>query len=128
MLARQRSAETLTLGLASLSAAATANATSAWIDMRGYEGEVVVDINVGVITGTLDMTFNTNDAGSDSGATAIVPLDGALAQITTSNDVAVYRARFDARQLRGYLKIIGTIVTGPALVGYNISGCKKYTA
>lgn len=124
-LANQAQAGTPLLLLASQSCAATANATSAWTAISGYEGVVSVIINVGAITGTLDITFNTNDAASDSGADAIVPLGGALAQITTSNDVAVYKADFDARALQGYLKVIGTIVTGPALLSYTLIGRKK---
>jgi hypothetical protein len=124
-LANHTQANTPLLLLAPLSAAATANATSAWTAIAGYEGIVAVHVHVGVITGTLDITFSTNDAASDSGADAIVPLNGALAQITTSNDVAVYVAYFDSRVLQGHLKIIGTIVTGPAIVGYTFVGRQK---
>lgn len=113
--------------LAPVSAANTAAATSAWTAVPGYEGEVAVEIAVGIITGTLDLTFSTNDAASDSGATAIVPIDGALAQVTTSNDDAIYTAVFPAKALRGYLKVIGTVGTGPALIAYTLIGRKKYT-
>lgn len=124
-LANQPSANSVLLLLASQSAANTAAATSAWTAVAGYEGQVQVVINVGTITGTVDFTFHTNTSGSDSGQTAIVPLDGAPAQITTSNDVAVYVARFDARVLQGYLKVTGTVVTGPALLSYTLIGRKK---
>ena len=124
-LANQATAETPLLLLASVSAANTAAATSAWTAVAGYEGIVSVIINVGVITGTVDITFNTNDAASDTGADAIVPLGGALAQITTSNDVAVYKADFDARVIQGYLKVIGTVGTGPAVISYTLVGRKK---
>lgn len=127
MLAVQLGACTTTQALKSQSAANTAAATSAYIDLRGYEGEVVVDINIGTVVGTVDFTFSTNSAANGTGASLIVPLDGAIAQITPSNDDAVYTARFDANQLRGYLSIIGTVGTGPALLGYTIKGCKKYT-
>lgn len=125
-LANAMGALTRTKITAAVSAANTAAATSAWIDARGYEGEIAVEISVGIITGTLDLTFNTNDAASDTGATAIVPIDGALAQITTSNDDAIYTAIFPTRALRGYLKVIGTVGTGPALIAYTLIGRKKY--
>lgn len=124
-LANQPSANSALLLLASQSAANTAAATSAWAAIAGYEGQVLVVISVGTITGTIDFTFHTNSAASDSGQTAIVPLDGALAQVTTANDVAVYIARFDSRVLQGYLKVTGTIVTGPALLSYTLIGRKK---
>lgn len=126
-LATQLGACTTLQALASQSAANTAAASSAYLDVRGYEGEIVVDINVGVVTGTIDFSFSTNDQANGTGASAVVPMDGALAQVTPSNDVAVYTVRFDARSLRGYLSIIGTIVTGPALLSYTIKGRKKYT-
>jgi hypothetical protein len=119
---------TRTKMLAAVSAANTAAATSAYIDVRGYDGQVAVEISQGVITGTVDYTFSTNDAANSSGATLIVPLGGALAQITTSNDDAVYTAIFDAKQLRGYLSVIGTVGTGPAVVSYTFIGRKKYAA
>lgn len=127
MLARLLGALTWTKLFAPVSAANTAAATSAWTQVSGYEGEIAVLINAGILTGTLDITFSTNDAASDTGATAIVPLDGALAQITTSNDDAIYVARFDARSIRGYLKVVGAVVTGPALIAYTMVGGKKYT-
>lgn len=113
---------------APVSAANTAAATSAWTQVAGYEGEIAVEIAVGIITGTLDITFSTNDAASDTGATAIVPVDGALAQITTSNDDAIYTAIFPTRALRGYLKVVGTVGTGPALIAYTLIGRKKYAS
>jgi hypothetical protein len=123
--ASQIGALTRTKIFAPVSAANTA-AASAWTDARGYEGDVAVEISVGVITGTLDITFTTNDAASDSGATAIVPTGGALAQITTSNDDAIYTAIFPASALRGYIKVVGTVGTGPALIAYTLIGRKKY--
>lgn len=124
-LASSISALTRTKIIASVSAANTA-AASAWVDARGYEGAVAVEISVGVITGTLDLTFTTNTSASDSGATAVVPISGALAQVTTSNDDAIYTAIFDANQLRGYLKVVGTVATGPSLISYTLIGRKKY--
>jgi hypothetical protein len=111
---------------APVSAANTAAATSAWTAVQGFEGEVKVLIDVGIITGTVDFTFSTNDAANGTGATTIVPIGGALAQVTTSNDDAMYEATFPATQLRGYLQVVGTVGTGPALVSYSIIGRKKY--
>lgn len=124
-LANQPTANTPLLLLASQSATNTAAATTAWTAVAGYEGQVQIVINVGTITGTIDFTFYTNSVASDSGQAEITPLDGALAQVTTSNDVAVYVARIDARVLRGYLKVVGTVVTGPALLSYTLMGRKK---
>ncbi len=124
-LANQAPAVTPLLLLACQSAANTAAATSAFVAVSGYEGIVSVLIAVGAITGTIDFTFETATDTGGTGNVAIVPLGGALAQVTTSNDVAVYIAHFDTRALKGALKVIGTIVTGPALVSYTLLGRKK---
>jgi hypothetical protein len=124
-LANQAQAETALLILKSQSAANTAAATSAYVAVTGYEGVVKVVINIGTITGTVDFTFSTATDSGGTGAAAIVPLGGALAQITTSNDDAVYVANFDARVLKGFLQVIGTVVTGPALLSYTLIGRPK---
>lgn len=112
---------------ASVSAANTA-AASFWTAVPASEGIVLLVLSVGIITGTLDFTFTTNTAASDSGATAVVPIGGTIAQITTSNDDAVYVAAFPATALRGFVKVIGTIVTGPALISYTMISHPKYAS
>jgi hypothetical protein len=112
--------------LNSVSAANTAAATSAWIAVAEYEGHVGVLINTGIITGTITYTFATATDGSGTGSAAIVPLGGALTQVTTSNDDGTpYIAYFDKSALLGYIQVIGTVVTGPALISYTLIGRKK---
>jgi hypothetical protein len=56
MLLNQASAATSTSLLDALSAAATANATSGsgkWLDVRPYDGEIIVTQNLGAVTGTI---------------------------------------------------------------------------
>jgi hypothetical protein len=124
--ASQVSALTTLKVLNSVSAANTAAATSGWIAVSEYEGHIAVLINVGIITGTIDFTFKTATSGAGAGEALIVPLGGALTQLTTSNDDGTpYIAFFDARKLTGYLQVIGTVVTGPALLSYTVIGRKK---
>lgn len=117
---------TRTKVFAAVSAANTAAASSGWIDVRGYEGDIAFEISQGIITGTLDWTFEDSPNSGGTSNAAIVPIGGNLAQITTSNDDAHYTAVFPATQPRGWMKIIGTIVTGPALISVTIIGRKKY--
>ena len=125
----QRSQDTVLNILSPVSAAATANATSAWVDVRGFEGDVQVLVHTGAITGTITYTFQTATDSSGTGARSITPAEGALVQVTTSNDDPnLQKATFEARNLDGFLKITGTIVTGPALVGVTLVGRKKYTS
>jgi hypothetical protein len=112
--------------LNSVSAANTAAATSGWIAVTEYTGHIAVVINTGIITGTIDYTFKTATDGSGTGEAALVPLGGALAQVTTSNDDGTpYIAVFDTRKLLGYIQVIGTIATGPAVISYQLIGRKK---
>lgn len=120
-LASQGSAQTVTLLLKSQSCANTAAATSAWTAIPGNaEGSVLVVINIGTITGTIDFTFNTASDGSGTGSAALTNLATAIPQITTSNDDAVYVARFPASVMKGYINVVGTIGTGPALLSYTM--------
>jgi hypothetical protein len=124
--ASQVSALTTLKVLNSVSAANTAAATSGWIAVAEYEGHIAVLINTGIITGTITYTFQTATDGSGTGAAAIVPLGGALTALTTSNDDGTpYIAFFDPRKLTGYIQVIGTVVTGPALISYTVIGRKK---
>lgn len=112
--------------LNSVSAANTAAATSGWIQVSNYEGLIGLLLSTGIITGTITYTFETATDGSGTGAAAITPLGGALTQLTTSNDDGTpYLALFDTRKLTGYIRVIGTIVTGPALISYTILGRLK---
>jgi hypothetical protein len=121
MLASQASAATATLLLKSQSAANTSAATSAWTAVpTSSEGMVLVIINIGTITGTIDFTFNTATDGAGTGSAALTNLATAIPQITTSNDDAVYVARFPASVMKGYINVVGTIVTGPALLSYTM--------
>jgi hypothetical protein len=119
-------AVTVTAIINPVSAANTAAATSAGIATAGYEGDIALVLQVGVITGTLDFTFATADNSGMTNPTAVTPVGGALAQVTTSNDVATYVAVIPSTQSKGWIQVIGTIVTGPALIGYSMVGMKKY--
>lgn len=123
-----RLSDTVQALLSAVSAANTAAASSAFVDVRGYEGDVQLTLNVGIIVGTLTYTFQTATDGAGTGARTIVPNEGALTVVTTANDDPnCQKATFEARNLDGFLKVIGTVVTGPAIVAYSLTGRKKYT-
>lgn len=119
---------TATAILEPIDAAATANATSAYVDVKGYEGYLSVICYAGILdAGTVDWTFSTASDSGGTGAATIVPIGGALTQVTTSNDNPnIQVAVFDCTQLKGFLKTIGTIATGGALVSTCAVGVKKY--
>lgn len=96
-----------------VSAANTAAATSGWIDVRSYEGDIAIIQQIGAITGTLDGKIQDATDGSGTGAADIAGL--AYTQVTTANNVQKLVIR--ASSTRGYIKYVGTVVTGPAIVG-----------
>lgn len=109
-----------------VSAANTAAATTSFLAVAGYEGQIAIVINTGIITGTITYTFATADNGSGTNPTTIVPIGGALTVVTTSNDDTTAQiALFDVTKLQGYISVIGTVVTGPALISYTLIGRLK---
>lgn len=114
--------------LASASAANTAAATSAYVDVRGFEGQIAVVVDTGILVdGTATYTFDTATDSGATGTAAVVPLGGALTVVTTSNDPLLQIAVFDCTQLKGFLRIVGTkSAAGAFQVGANVIGLKKY--
>src|SRR6188768_3562610 len=117
MLANQMGALTAVKCLNAVDAADTATASSAYVAVSGFEGQIAVVISTGIIDGgSVTYTFSTATDDQGAGAATIVPNGGALTAITTSNDDGTpYVAVFDTRVLKGYFKVIATVVTGGAL-------------
>jgi hypothetical protein len=113
--------------LNAVDAADTAGASSPYVAVSGFEGQIAVVISTGLLdAGSVTYTFSTATDDQGAGAATIVPIGGALTAITTSNDDGTpYIARFDTRVLKGYFKVIATVVTGGALVAYVIIGRQK---
>lgn len=122
---------TATALLAPASCAATANATGAGVAAHEYEGAVAFVQQVGVVTaGTITGKIVTSDDSGLSGATDVTFLDGTttFTAVTTSNDPKTEVKYADARALKAYVGYIGTIVTGPAVVGASVVGVTKYAS
>lgn len=126
MLANQAQAcEVLSL-LTAASAANTAAATGSGVDIAKYEGDLMVTQVIGVITGTIDGKLQQCD---DAGGTNAEDITGAtFTQVTTANDNPnVQRISVPAGSLtRPFLRYVGTIVTGPAIVGVTLHSHPKY--
>lgn len=106
-----------------VSAAATANATSAWVDVRKYEGDLVFTTQVGALTGSITWTIEDATDGSGTGGAGITPNEGAFAAGAANQ---IQKRTVNAGATRGYVRVVGTIVTGPALVAANIKSHPKY--
>lgn len=125
-LANQMGALTTLSILNAVDAVNTAAATSAKVAVSGYEGQVAVVVDTGVVdAGSITYTFLTDSDGAGAGEVAVVPVGGALTVVTTSNDPLTQIAVFNVSQLKGYLQVVGTIASGGVLVSYTLVGRKK---
>lgn len=110
------------------SKAATANATGTGVLVHEYEGDLLITQVVGAITGTIDGKLQSCTDASGTGAEDIP--GATFTQVTTANDdpnvqtIAINAG--SAIQGKPYVRYIGTIVTGPAVVGVTMHARKKY--
>lgn len=105
-----------------VSAANTAAATSAYINMKDAEGDLMIVVAVGAITGSFTPTFEHASDSGGTGSVAIVPNEGAIGAMT-ANTTVKRTIRKDA--IQGFLRILGTIVTGPVLVSCSVTHRQK---
>jgi hypothetical protein len=128
MLGNEGQAAAITSLLAPVSAANTAAATSGWIDARAYEGDLVFSVQTGVVTaGQIVWTVEHASDGSGTGAAAITPNEGAFTVVTTSNDPLTEKRTVSANAIAGWVRVVGTITTGPAIVAASLLSRPKYT-
>jgi hypothetical protein len=129
MMNSQASAATATSLLDAVDAADTAAASSGsgkWLDVRPYEGELLVIQQIGVVdagsvTGKLQ-------SASDANGTSAADITGAtFTAVTTSNDPNTQCIAVDPKKVTGgFLGYVGTVVTGGALISVIAAGKKKY--
>jgi hypothetical protein len=124
MLGNQGQAASAVILLSPVSAAATVNATSAWVDVRAAEGDLVFTNQIGALTGSLTWTIEDATDGSGTGAAGITPNEGAYAAGAANQ---IQKRTINASAVRGWVRCVGTIVTGPVLVAVNIKYHPKYT-
>lgn len=105
-----------------VSAANTAAATSGWVDVRGYEGDLLFIAQVGAVTGSITWTIEDATDGSGTGAAGVTPNEGAFAAVAANQ---IQKRTVGAGAVRGWVRLVGTIVTGPVLVAGSVSSRPK---
>lgn len=118
MLGNEGQAATTKKLLDPASAANTAAATSGWTDVRDAEGDLVFVNHVGALTGSITWTVEHASDSGGTGAAAITPNEGAYASGAANQ---VQKRTVAASAVAGYVRCVGTIVTGPALVAASVS-------
>lgn len=82
-----------------------------------------MDVQVGALTGSITWTVEDATDGSGTGAAVMTPLDGAFVAGAANQ---TQKRTFSANTCRGFLRVVGTIVTGPALVSASTMYHPKY--
>ena len=123
MLGNQAQAATIANLLNPVSAANTAAATSSWVDVTKAEGDILFDVKVGALTGSITWTIEDATDGSGTGAATMTPLDGAF---TAGAANQTQKRCINAGATRGFVRLVGAIVTGPALVAASLLYHPKY--
>jgi hypothetical protein len=121
VLNNEAQAATILTMLATLSAANTAAATSSFIDCRFFEGDIEIVIAVGAITGSCTPSFEDATDSGGTGNAAFLPNEALSALVAGT----ARKYTFNAKAHRGFVKFIGTIVTGPTLIGVVRQGRPK---
>lgn len=119
MLGNEAQACTTTKLLDPVSAVNTAAATSGWVDVRLAEGDLMFVNQTGLLTaGSITWTIEHASDGSGTGAAGITPNEGAYAAGATNQ---VQKRTVNASAVDGWVRCVGTIVTGPAVVAASVS-------
>ena len=110
--------------LAAIDAAATVNATGSVVDVSAYDGPMIVIQNVGVVDdGSITGKIQTGD---ESNGSDMADLSGAaFTAVTPDNDPSTQRIVIQANACKKYIRYVGTIVTGGALVSASLVATKK---
>lgn len=125
MLNNQGQAASIVKVVTSQSAANTTAASSSttYIDVRAYEGDLVFVFNPGAITGscTPDIQDATDTAGT--GTASVAANEGAYTALVANTD---RKYTIPAGSVRGFIRVINTVVTGPSLIGVQMLAHPKY--
>jgi len=109
--------------LASASCANTAAATGTGIDLKDYDTPVIVVQNHGVSTGTLDGKIQDSADNASFADISVSGVTATFAQSTTGADCQVLA--LNPKSVRRYIRYVGTVGTGPQVVGVSMIGVKK---
>ena len=125
MLGNEAQAATVAKLLDPVSAANTAAATSGWIDVRQAEGDIMITLQVGALTGSIAWAVQTATDGSGTGSAVMTPNEGVFAAGAANTP---QKRTVSANAVLGWIRVVGTIVTGPALVSGTVAYRTPHTA
>jgi hypothetical protein len=102
----------------------TAAATGSWTAVTAYEGFLIFSQHVGTVTaGSLAgiIQHATDDQGAGAATAASF-----TTSVTTSNDAPnVQKAIVECNAIGPYVRYVGTVTTGPVVVGVTMAATSK---
>ena len=104
----------------SASASQASTVTGAAVNLSGYDTPIIIVQSHGTGTGTLDGKIQDSADGSTGWGDVA---GAAFSQSTTTADVKILS--LDPKGTKGYIRYVGTIVTGPQNVAVIAAGIKK---
>lgn len=110
--------------LTSASCANTAAATGTGVDLLEYDTPVAIIQNHGVSTGTLDGKIQDSADNSSFADISVSGVTSTFTQETTTAGIQVLM--LNPKSVRRYIRYLGTVGTGPQVVGVSMVGIKKY--
>lgn len=126
MLHSQASAASVDTLLPAVSAANTAAATTStsggYVDVRQYQGEILVTLQTGAITGSVAGKLQS---ASDANGTGAADITGATFTLVNAASKTLKYALDPKKVVGGFLGFLGTVVTGPVLISVSIAGKKQ---
>lgn len=103
---------------ASLSAGAN---NGGYVDVSAAEGEIVVTIPIGAVTGSVVVKVQDAD---DTGGTNVADLSGVTtASLSTANSCS--KLSFPASSARKAVRVVATVTTGPIVMGASVAFVPK---
>lgn len=122
MLNNEAQAASIVKLLDPVSAANTAAATSGWVDVRDREGDLLFVTQVGAMTGSITWTIEDATDSGGTGAAGVTPNEGAFSAGAANQ---VQKRTINASAVRGWVRVVGTIVTGPSVVAASVMARPK---
>jgi len=117
---------TVTSLIDAVSAGNTAAATSGngkWLDVRAYEGDIIVVQQIGAVSGSITGKLQS---ATDANGTGAADITGATYTAVSSANNTQSIVVDPKKVAGGFIGYVGTIVTGPALTSITVVGQKKY--
>lgn len=106
-----------------LNTAAATSGTGKWLDVRTFEGDIIVTQQIGAVTGSITGKLQS---ASDANGTGAADISGATFTAVSSANNTQSIVVDPKKVVGGFLGYVGTIVTGPALTSVTAVGQKKY--